>query len=379
MFISIEDDIICNAIDENSEKRDSSLLTLRELLQAVRRKKHILFLPSITEGQINQLSKVLTKEKCGILKFIHSKRTDLNKLRSILSNTIHVSYLIPKDPIDNIIYINPSCRTILEIQEETHLIVENLLDAKFYAEIIGNYYMRYAKLPEKVKRIAYYPCQGGGSTISEVVKEEQTLSQHICLIIADSDKRYKNAEEGDTAGNIQKVIDECKKRDELYSSLQKLYVLSDVCEIENLIPLKVIQMISNNRQKEFINKYKDELAYYDMKLGLDYCILYDNAPYIYYKDIFGEESIWQNVESYKKAHKNKKGYEESVKDIPKLDGLWGTSLLRSLLHPPTKKAKMALNELKHISMNDLTEYQVKEWNQIGKIVYSWCCSFSGIG
>ena len=380
MFISVEDDIICNAIDCQSGKHEEALLFLREVLLSVRRNKHIVFFPAISDGQIAQLLQFLTKKEIGILNFVYKMRQDLYQLKSQLMVTVSATFTIPEIPAKNTIYINPINRNALEIYEETHLIVENILDSEFYAEIIGRNFIRQRRLPEKVKRISYYPTQGGGATISDVVRTEQKLAQHFCLIIADSDKKYKDAEEGDTAGDIRDVIAECQKQDEAYSSRQELYVLSEVCEIENLIPFEVLHAISNKKQSVFISKYKNQLSFYDMKLGLEYPILYDDTLYAEYKKIFSGEEVWQEIEVCKKKFKNKKKeFCEAVKTIPKLDGVWGTSLMRSILSPTSKQKRSALNQMKNTRICNLTNAQKNEWERIGKIVYTWCCCFAGIG
>ena len=379
MFISVEDDIICNAIDEASAKRDIALLTLRELLLALRRHKHIVFFPALTEGQMQQLSGVLTKAESGSLKSVNSMRMDLSRLRTILTNTLCVTFTIPENPDESIIYINPLQWKQLEIFEEIHLIVENIVDAEFYAEIVGENYIKRLRLPEKLKKICYYPTQGGGATIAEVVKKEQNLAQHLCLIIADSDKKYESAEEGSTAGGLRNAIQECKESGNVYCSLQKLYVLSNVCEVENLIPLGILHQVSNNGQKKFINSYRDKLSYYDIKLGLDYRMLYDAVPYAYYEEIFGKEHVWQSIKDARRVNTKRAGYELAVKDLPKFEGgVWGTTIMRNLMHPISSKMKMAFNKLRNINNDALTNVQRDEWTQIGELMYSWCCCYSGL-
>ena len=380
MFISVLDDIVCNAIDDQSDKREVALLTLRELLQAGRRRKHVIFFPYLTDGQIEQLSKVLTNGELGILRFIQKIRVELNRLKSTLINSICVTFSIPSEQDDATIYINPMKMGKIELYEETHLIVENLLDADFYAEIVCNNFINKTHLLGCLKKISYYPTQGGGATISEVVRKEQELAQHVCLIIADSDKKHSGAEEGKTAGDIREAIKGFPKEEGAYGSLQNLYVLSNVCEIENLVPLKVLHTISDKKRKKFINTYEGKLSYYDMKLGLDYRILYDTATYHEYKKIFAGEDVWQQIEICRKSYRSrKKEFEDAVKDLPKLDGVWGTTLMRNLMCPANYKAKQALNMMKNIRVDTLTDEQKKEWEKIGKIVYSWCCCYTGLG
>ena len=379
MFISVEDDIICNAIDEASSKRDIALQTLRELLLALRRHKHIIFFPALTDGQILQLSSVLTKAESGSIKSVNNMRIDLSRLRTILTNTISVTFSIPENPKESIIYIDPSQWKQLEIFEEIHLIVENIVDAEFYAEVVGDYYAKRLRLPDKLKKICYYPTQGGGATIAEVVKKEQSLAQHLCLIIADSDKKYGSAEEGSTAACLRNAIQECKDSGNAYSSMQKLYVLTNVCEVENLIPLSILHQVSDKGQKKFINSYGDKLSYYDIKLGLDYRILYDAVPYAYYEEIFGEEYVWQSIKDAKRANTKRAGYESAVKDLPKFaGGVWGTTIMRNIMRPMKLQMKNAFNKLRNINNEALTDVQRDEWTQIGELVYSWCCCYSGL-
>ena len=88
---------------------------------------------------------------------------------------------------------------------------------------------------------------GGGVTIEKVLHGEIKREQHFCLALADSDKKWDgDTNVGDTA---QKMLDLMKNENPFNC---KLYVMSKVREIENLIPRK------------FVEKFGDKTGFIDI-------------------------------------------------------------------------------------------------------------------
>lgn len=378
MLIRVANDIINCVIETACANHEAALHTFRELLMAAKRHKHVVFFPGLTEQQIGHLSAMLTKAENRVLSYIHSRRFEVNNLCPLLEQSICVTYQIPDAPEANVIYLNPQSQRDVEFYEETHLITENLSDAEFYSTIVGCNFVTRKHVPEKLKKMSFYPTQGGGSTIADVVAKEQDLSQHLCLIISDSDKKYDGAPEGGTPTGIREKIKEFDKTHSSYIPFQKLYVLSHVREIENLIPLNVLSLVSGRPQKAFLTAYASFMSYYDIKDGLDYRGLHDSLTYHYWEAIFGKLPVWNQVKQYKREHRSYEKYKDAVKDLPPLDGKWGGSILKSIMYPSYKKEKAAYIKLKNTNFDMLTDSQKQEWEQIGRLVYSWGCCYSGL-
>nr|MDE7457073.1 hypothetical protein [Prevotella sp.] len=212
MFIIICQDVIEKAINRNDSDNKDAIEALKKVLLAVLWRKHVVFVPGLSEEDIQKLEKELTSKEIKLLDYVFSERQNSLSLKDKLSIYAQITFneSIHKDA--QIIYINPKTVSNFELYEETHLIVENILDSVFYSKAICSYYQRKHRLHTDCYTIAFYPVQGGGTTISEVLKYEMKISQHFCLVIGDSDKKcadYKN--EGDTAKGIRNVVKEYEK------------------------------------------------------------------------------------------------------------------------------------------------------------------------
>ena len=378
MLIRVSNDIIKSVIETACANHETALHVFRELLMAAKRRKHIVFFPELTEQQIEHLSGTLTKEEKRVLDYIHSRRFEVKSICPLLEQSICVTFQTPTAIEENVIYINPQNKSDVELYEETHLITENLTDAEFYSCMVAGNYVTRKHISDRFKKMSFYPTQGGGSTIADVVRKEQELSQHLCLIISDSDKKYDGALEGTTPSGIRDVMSGFEKKRSPYIQFQKIYVLSQVREIENLIPLNTLSIVSGRSQKAFIATYAVDMSYYDIKDGLDYKCLHHSATYQYWEHILGTLPIWTQIKQCKREHRKYESFKDAVKDIPVLDGRWGGSILKSIMCPSTKKEKEAYVSLKNTNFDALTENQKHEWEQIGRLIFSWCCCYSGI-
>lgn len=383
MFIVLCQDIIEKSISSissnspNSPENRCAVNTLKMILLGIKLRKHIVFAPELSEEDISHLENVLTKDEVRLLMFVHSKRQDSYSLMNKLSIVAYITFEESRINDDHVIVINPRHYTTFELFEETHFIVENILDAQFYSKAVCRYYQRKNNLNTSCYSVAFYPVQGGGATISEVLKYEIELEHHFCLVIGDSDKKCINHRvEGDTAKNIRSVVDEFKKGKK-YLPID-VYIMSQVREIENLIPICILEIFSNSNQKSFLKKHKNNLAFFDFKLGMEYRILYNDDVYNGWKMVFPDIIDWKLIDTYKESSHNQTEFESKLKtqQLPKIVDEWGKSILKNVLNPKKKKQKDLIRKLYEIKETDLTPFQKDEWDSIGKIIFSWCCCFN---
>ena len=376
MLITICQDVIERGINRKDDENLYAIETLKKLLMSVKWRKHIVCVPDMDENDIDSLAPLLTKEEFKLLSFIHFKRQDTVPLIGRLSIYTKITFLEETKKTDNVIILNPRTHTDFELYEETHFIVENIIDAQFYTHVICKCFQERFKFGPDCFTFEYYPVQGGGATISDVLKNELTLKQHFCLVVCDSDKKYEESrEEGDTAKGIRKVFSEnTTKGDNPFHA--DFYVMSRVREIENLIPFCILDFYSNPSQKEFIACHQNHLSFFDMKIGFEYRILYDKDVYEGWKRVFPNEIEWDQIDIYKADANNYNEFCDKVKMMhPLVDG-WGKNLLKSILNPDTKTRKDNQYKLYAISDGQLTNNQKEEWDTIGKQVFSWCCRFT---
>lgn len=376
MLIAICRDVIEKGINLKDYDNHYAIEALKKLLMSVKWRKHIVCVPDMDESDIYRLKPSLTEEELKLLNFVHSKRQVSVPLIVQLSIYTKITFLEETNKTENVIILNPRTHTDFELYEETHFIVENIIDAYFYTHVICKYFQERLKLHTDCFTIEYYPVQGGGATISDVLRNELNHKQHFCLVVCDSDKKYEESlEEGDTAKGIRKVFSEIITNGE-NSFHAGFYVMSKVREIENLIPFCILELYSSSSQKHFITCHKSHLSFFDMKVGLEYRILYNEGVYEGWKRVFPSEIDWHQIEIYKTDAKNYDEFCDKVEGMEPLIGGWGNNILKNVLNPDTKKRKDNQYKLYEISDGQLTTNQKEEWYTIGRHVFSWCCRFT---
>lgn len=361
MLIEIGEDIVAKA-----ETGDAvALEVLQQLAIAYKYGKHLIFIPISLLVRICSIS-YLNKNVISIYKRLRNKASELGVLKQAISYSAIVTTIDPNN--QNQLWVHPARHVAIELYEETHLLVENLLDSDFY-KYVSTYYQNNHKLNKC--HICFFPLQGGGTTIKNVYEKEIDLGQHLCLAIMDSDKNYPNDQYGSTSGELKQMHEEKEPFNCNYYRMKK------VCEIENLIPLSIVQTYQKNDKKNIFQlSPKLALSFFDMKKGLRFCSIKNEAMYNYWESIFSDHE--ELKDKLKKCHQEclvEHKYEVS-KDIkntcPKssniLDG-FGSDLLKDLLHDVA-----SIGKLKKVKPYELTEDQREEWENIGKLVFEWCCA-----
>ena len=201
---------------------------------------------------------------------------------------------------------------------------------------------------------SYKKWKGGGSDFGNTLKDDSVLTDNFVLAIADSDKKYPNGKIGETAKSIKFIAHNRYNAD--------YYILVNVSEIENLIPVKMVKKYNSN----ITNIEDTDLSYFDFKEGLKYQILYEKDCRAYWKNNFSRMDIdWEEILELVKD-KSSSDYFDVVRGKASLVSGCGKKLLDSLLDD---------DGWKNIREEDFTQSQLSEWKEVGKKIFSWtCCS-----
>ena len=361
MLIEIGKDIV-----EKAEKGDEvSLEILQQLAIAYKYGKHLIFIPIPLLIRICSIP-YLDKNVISIYKRIKEKASKLGALKQAIGYSAIIITIDPNN--QNQLWIHPMRHCTIELYEETHLLVENLQDADFF-RYVAKYYQDNHKLGKCP--ICFFPLQGGGTTIKDVYAKEMDLKQHFCLAIMDSDKKYPNDQYGQTSEGLIQI----HENEEPFNC--NYYRMEKVCEIENLLPLPIVQAYSNNSKKTIFQLNPQvKLSFFDMKKGFMCCNIKNEFMYDYWKKIFiGHENLRNELEKcYQECltthqYKVAKDTQKTCTKSPDLIDGFGSDLLKDILSDGT-----SIGKLKKIKDHQLTDEQREEWESIGKLIFEWCCA-----
>ena len=369
MFIEVHDDVLRKALKPSDNDNEQAVEALRHLLWSIRRNRHLIFFPSLSQSYIDRLGEILNSNEIIAISHSFSKRQDLRSISGLLRFRVIVSFEIETKRIGDVIQINPRTNKSFELFEECHLLTENILDAEFY-KYFAIAYQKKNRINECAFQTCYYSLQGGGATTKQVFLYECKLGHHLCLAILDSDKKWPSYNGyGPTA---QSLIDE-------YNTLNggltcHYYVMNETNEVENLIPIEIMNVFSTSKQKLFLSTYPAALPWFDFKKGLEYRLLYDkDEAFNEWKKVFTTID-WARLANLKSSSSgvdeflsvvNKNGFQPIVEP-------WGASLLENVLYPSKHRYKY---NLKTVDIDRLSESQKKEWLAIGSLIFNWCCCF----
>lgn len=375
MFIEVCDDVLRKALRPSDKENIYAVEALRQLAWAILKRHHLVFFPSLTFDDIKRLGDVLDKNEIAAILHSFSRKNDLLVLSGMLQFKVVVSFEKESGRDGGIIKIKPGRESVIELYEECHLLTENLLDADFYRHFAVAY-QKNNRIDVCAFRISFYSLQGGGATTGQVFLYECRLGQHLCLAILDSDKKWPNfSGYGPTAHEFINDYNEYLV-DNSSPLACHYYVMEEVNEIENLIPIVVLKVHSSSKQKSFIDHNLSAMPWFDIKKGFDYRSLYDKQDaFDEWKKLFLSNPDWNLLESLKMTSKDSDDFLSKVKDAKFnsfIDG-WGSPILDNVLYPKGQyKNKYSL---KNVNLNILTPEQRKEWLVIGSLVFNWCCCF----
>lgn len=366
MFIEIERDIIEDAVKNSTKSQlNHSAEILLQFALAIQRGTHVVLIHSIIDPNYKKLfeglNEIIGERYVNLFRSVIAQRTMWSAISTNIDKKVVITLNTKRTTSSTEIIINPSILSDFHFEQETHLLTENLSDAKFFRHIVL-YYKKLCHI--KGAPISYYPLNGGGSSLFTVLEHELIKLQHLCLVIADSDKICPKAKVGSTYNNASNI---CKMYNKF--SIGTIYCMKDVAEIENLIPLTILFKHAL-AASQGINMKGRDLSYYDIKNGLTAKRLYDcKGSIIYWMNIFPEIDFNQ-VKTLRDKCKSSNEYCEAI-DNQKINNLvitcWGGNILNNV-------EKKNHNELDDINRSDLTDSQHLEWERIGKNIFTWTCA-----
>ncbi len=363
MFIEISRELV-TAAERNNHHAVEMLIRLS---YAIKYQKHIVFAGVKLLERIINLACLDKHEKQPFIKVKRhysaigglSRKIDFRAVILMNGNNSRTK---------NRILINAQHADKIEIYEESHVLTENLQDCEFFKYLVREY----VKTLGHQSPIEYMPQLGGGATTAKVYKMEIDRGQHFCVAILDSDKKYPSCGYGDTFKTLKKEDKDqylgIDGKDGQYAFNCSYYVMDSLRELENLIPLDVLNSIARVRQMPLM-KLNFDMSFHDMKEGLLACKITDNLYQRYLDSLFSfDPSIVNEIDfcaSYYRLCENKAEYERDCGRKKIVEGL-GNKIMEHVLG----EARQALE---NNDFSRMTNSQQTEWTNIGKKIFEWCC------
>lgn len=370
MYIEIKEDIITDAIDKAGMSTNDSLDLLIKFSYCAQAGKHVITVPCLNNSKlVKKLCRVMPKRNVEMLLASQRIHYQLKAIKSSVSVYAIVTYQ-EITPNDGVIVVNPQKRNKFEPFSESRVLTEHINDSMFFKYLV-RFYLKDAGIGKW--RIYFEPSMGAGSTTADVLSNIIKEEKYFCLAIADSDKKYPTSDYGETASKIKDIM-------EAYNPFNcDYYIMDDVTEIENLIPIKILNLIVPNRG--FRSILDLDFSFYDMKKGLSLECLCDDNICNYWRNILVGVGInFSQRDDAKNNSTNLASYKNYIKQHNYQEILcsgFGSDLLEMCVESPKTRSKVAHldmnNEFSKIKKEDLTDAQYKEWIKIGKILFSWTC------
>lgn len=369
MLIEVRQDILDKAISKDAPVNSEAIAFLCELALAVKRGKHIVYVPSLNgkPDLTSALKGIVGNNTVVLLKHSQKDKSRFHAITKSL-NTKAVCSFLPvekEDGWDTIIHINPIEMPDFEVSSETYVIGENLYDVKFF-DVLLDYYAL-LKRQKNVSR-CFYSLMGGGDTTNIVYENECKHQSHFCLVITDSDFKipceegteFESLSEDSTAKKVLDVHLRYKPEVAFF------YPMSKVSEIENLIPKVIYQEKGTTPRQNLVLDH--DYSFYDMKKGLCFKMLWYPSLYNYWKEVYSDDVDFSQLDSIRSQHTTYESYKIAVNERKLLPG-WSNDILKKVMDNP-----ILVGKLGKIKQSDLSASQDFEWTKIGELMYNWTCS-----
>ena len=252
------------------------------------------------------------------------------------------------------------------LNKQCILLGESLYDCNFY-RLLANRFMYYNRKTIRGVRPSLSDEIGGGDSINQALEKCIRNNHNLTFCLIDSDKRYDRSTKygaepakGKTARNLERSSVELI--DEGLGNLFDLYCL-EVHEVENLIPLCVLDAVANSTIREmlpgiaYLRKLKaanltDAILFYDFKKG-------NNI-----------EKLRQECQDPNSKKKPELAYWEEI--AQQISDESAPSLSEQVL----SKSIEYMKESGYIysDTDELDDHLAGYWDKIGKKVFSWGCA-----
>lgn len=350
MLIEIDKSVLAEAQNGNQLAFD----VLNTLAMAQRMEWHALWADRKVLDGIIQLPPEKLGDNIRMYRGVLKGITTRKLLFDAVSTKAVVSFSEKMRRENNVIFIKPVKKLSFSFFITT-LLTENLSDGYMF-EHIANWYLR------KVGLGYTFFCKidkqhGGGNTIDKVyIEYSEKKKDRFCLCIADSDIKADvksllennliNESQCPSYGDTYKNVCDYDCKNKPYNCA--CYGFENVLEVENLIPFCIIEKDNNYKQEVAAlksAKILDHLSYFDFKKGFTKLSEASNYVQVYWKKL-----IFKN------------------RALPALKG-FGDKLFGYILEKYD-------SDFSKIDDSMLSPAQLKEYEEIGKRVFSWCCTMS---
>ena len=353
MFIKVEKDIVDYIFQSDRKKnRERAIDVFVHLMTSSRMNYHKVYIKCVlTTDEEKQLKAAVDENSWREFQKLQKERFDVYGFIALLDVYAVITTSKHCTRVGKELIINPFEASDFLFGIQTYLATENQRDGKLYQRIVEQF-KRNNRLSNMNNTFKNW--KGGGSDFGETLKTDEILNNNFVFAIADSDKHSPSDNIGKTAKGIKFLGHNRYNAD--------YYILKYVMEAENLIPFKIVKC-KFPRISELVSC---DLSYFDFKEGLKYTILYDKDQRLYWKSNFAILNIdWEQVDNLVKIPNFSK-YCDAVHGKKSLLSGFGSDLLESVIDVPTWE---------FITDDELTSSQQKEWNMLGKKIFSWtCCS-----
>lgn len=364
MLIKVESDFV----DSFLRKDQLSINVMFSLLSAIHYGTHAVFFNLNDYARLFPCTDFGRIERSALLR-AKSMNSRIGALKDATNLLCHVTYAQDTHRTDTEIFINPSTVTGFDYQAKSVILTEHLSDSDYFLKFI---LPNVEKIEPKLRiDIAAQQMMGGGNPIGDVMAQEVRIKEHFVLAIVDGDRKYPGHNgEGDTSRTVSNAL-----RNHPFNAGQ--YTMHRVMEVENLIPLALIEDNPNQRTHDiFLHNPFRNYSFFDMKNGLK-CSLDPKYNAYWLENLKTDDYKQSYIDAKAKFLKDKAKQEkkaENKAEKPKIEKIVVVKGFGSGLFDETLKQIEERND-PIIDMKELSEEQLEEWETIAFHIIRWCCCY----
>lgn len=367
MLIKIDNSVVELIENDRSDGYQDLVVALENLATARREGTHVVTASQSTLKKLKDFH-AISETSRGIYRLIFESFSQIGDYTSLVDTYVEMSVrqeaILENIHDKRVLKLPPRFFVSTKNIQETILLCENLRDARWY-RVIAEVVCKWKKV-EGVK-ISFEAVGGGGTTIKDFYEKYQTEKNRFCICILDSDQDYSEGAIGATA----LAVKNCHNSNCILSH----FVIINAREIENLIPIKVLEdLVQGNDQRskalQFVESLNNSNSY-EARLFADL----KKGKVI--KDIIKGDCglFWQEIllnlmpNSIQKQCLQDLECNSVDNCICRIDSGFGESLLHSSIQ------WLDNNGNNSRKLSRMVEDAIKpEWESVGQEVFSWCFS-----
>lgn len=369
------DQSVFTAIQDNACNRDDNVVALQNIATARRLGTHLVFgevQTMISLSQSNLFSPIVSSIFRRLSNLVVTQSQILNLVDEVI-----VVYDEATGQQDTLAF--SAKRNFLDLRKFLHhemlssvmLLGENQLDAEFYG-FLGKRYIEISKL--KSLYVQFTPLGGGGDSTWQPYSQVQSDGKRLCLCIVDSDIAAPGLSIGPTAQKVKRVHKEsCQSV--TWTHIQARH-LESLIPVEWYVHLSECDHTLRDTIMLFVHAFNNDdinfKQYANLKNGLKGKEILSASEFSllrkYWKEFTEKRSkLDQQLSTCYSAGEcsNKKGCDCWI--VPPL-GKIAFKVLELYAQKTVEDSCVRLRE----------EWLETEWNRLGRLVWSWCCSDSGL-